>query len=77
MNDPYQEAKLIASLLDEAGWHEYAEQLRNALVEGGVGTEICMILRWRLEGIANDDAVAVDIRNRVRYLHDFINRLLA
>lgn len=77
MSDPYEEAREIANLLDGAGLHEYAEGVRSALVEGATGTEIYMILRWRLAKIANDVAVAADIKVRARVLHDYLDRALA
>lgn len=76
MDDPYQEARSIADSLYKAGLHEYAEQLRSALVEGATGTEIYMILCWRLANVANDPIIATDIKTRIRLLHDYLNRTL-
>jgi len=77
MSDPYEEAREIANVLDGAGLHEYAEGLRSALVEGATGTEIYMILRWRLAEIVNDAEVEADIKARVRVLYDYLDRALA
>ena len=77
MNDPYQEARSIGDSLDRVGQHEYAEQIRRALIEGSTGTEIYMILRLRLINIASDQAIAMDIRTRVQFLRDYLDRALA
>jgi hypothetical protein len=77
MNDPYQEARAIADTLDGNGKHEYADQLRSALVEGATGTEIYMILRWRLANIANDTTITADVKKRMRLLQDYLDRTLA
>ena len=77
MNDPYREVRSIRDSLDRVGQHEYAEQIRRALIEGSAGTEIYMILRSRLTNIAGDPAIAMDIRTRVQFPRDYLDRALA
>lgn len=76
MNDPYEEARTVADLLDVAGLRHHAEQLRSALVEGATGTEICMILRWRLANMAGDTAIPADLKGRILLLHGYLDRTL-
>jgi hypothetical protein len=76
MDDPYEEAKAIADLLDGTGLRERAEYVRRALVEGATGTEIYMILHWRLENIARDSAVPAELKSRVMSLSDYLERTL-
>lgn len=76
MNDPYQEVRTLADLLDAAGLSDYAQQLRSALVEGATGTEIYMILRWRLANMAEDTAVPADLKARLLTLHGYLDRAL-
>jgi hypothetical protein len=76
VNDPYQEARSIADSLDGIGLHEYAVQLRGALVEGATGTEIYMNLRWRLANMVDDKDVAAEVKTRIRLLHGYLDRAL-
>ncbi|KLU26507.1 hypothetical protein EOS_09225 [Caballeronia mineralivorans PML1(12)] len=75
-SDPYQEAKAIADSLDKVGLREHADQVRGALVEGATGTEIYMILRWRLANLAQDLAIPADLKARAILLHDYLDRAL-
>ncbi|WP_154671121.1 hypothetical protein [Paraburkholderia mimosarum] len=76
MNEPYQETRTVADLLDAAGLNDYADQLRSALVEGATGTEIYMILHWRLANMAADAAVAPGLKARLLTLHGYLDRAL-
>ena len=76
MNDPYKEARSIADSLEANGQRECAELLRSSMTDGSTGTEIYMILRWRLANITNDVDVATDVKARIRILHDYLDREL-
>lgn len=74
--DAYQETRAIADSLAKVGLGEYAGQVRGSLAEGATGTEIYMILRWRLANIANDTALPAELKTRLLSLHDHLDRAL-
>lgn len=74
--DAYQEAKTIADSLEEAGFGDYADQVRGALADGATGTEIYMILRCCLANIADDAALSAELKTRLLSLHDYLDRVL-
>ena len=76
ISDPYQEVSAIAGLLDKTGLRDHADQLRSALAEGVTGTEIYMILRWRLANIAQDLELPPELKNCLLLLHDYLDRAL-
>jgi hypothetical protein len=47
--DHYATARALADRLSVEGQSEWAEKLRNVMVEGATGTEIFMGLRWQLQ----------------------------
>ena len=67
--DAYKETESISNSLAAAGLVEFASQISSAVSEGSTGTEIYMILRWRLANIIKDGALPTDIRGRALSLH--------
>jgi len=74
--DAYKEAKAISDSLRGAGFVVYADQMSSAVSEGSTGTEIYMILRWRLTSIIEDGILPVDIKVKALSLHRYLNDVL-
>lgn len=66
------ESRALIVLLDIAGWHEYAEQLRHARCERQPDRVIGAALRRLLARIANDPTIPLDMRARIWLLHDYV-----
>ncbi|MGO4569995.1 hypothetical protein AB4Z52_34430 [Rhizobium sp. 2YAF20] len=75
-SDPYQDAKQIADVLENVGLSEQSKQIRGALSEGATGTEIYMILRWRLIRIEETSSIPAELKWRMDRLHSFLDQVL-
>ena len=67
--DHYEEAKEIAALLASEGKPSEAEQILDAIRNGKSGTEIFMILRFRLAPLLDAENVSIETKKRMRVLH--------
>jgi hypothetical protein len=74
--DHYQETKKIAQLLTAEGHAAKAQELLSALTEGATGTEIFMILRYRLTPLLNLPGLSAEIEQRISILCQSINAAL-
>jgi hypothetical protein len=72
----YDEAKNIAVLLKREGYIEQARQITDAMIEGGTGTEIFMILRRRLSTIIDIKDLSPIVRERINVLYLKLNDAL-
>ena len=70
MRDCRRESRSLVALLDIAGWHEHAEQVRHACRVQQPDGELSATLRRSLARIASDPAVPVDVRARIWLVHD-------
>lgn len=69
-----QELRSLVTLLDIAGWHEYAQRVRHACLMQRPDGELSATLRRSLARMASDPAVPVDVRVRIWLVHDGAGR---
>jgi hypothetical protein len=74
--DQYEEAREIAALLDQEGLKDQATQLRNALADGATGTEIFMMIRFRLKVMLNDGPLPHELSLRIKTLYSYLDTAL-
>ena len=74
--DNYEEAKMIAKLLTMQGFPSEAKQILAAIRDGKSGTEIFMILRFRLASMLNTQGVSDDTKERMGILHKKLDEAL-
>ncbi|MBC7501611.1 MAG: hypothetical protein H7315_14105 [Herminiimonas sp.] len=74
--DHYEEAKKIAALLAAQGMASESVQILDAIKDGTSGTEIFMILRFRLTPLLNAQGLSKDTKERMRILHTKLDEAL-
>lgn len=74
--DHYEEAKKIAALLAAQGMSLESVQILDAIKDGKSGTEIFMILRFRLAPLLNAQGLSEDTKERMRVLHTKLDEAL-
>jgi hypothetical protein len=65
----YDEAKEIASQLENEGFEPFATQIRDAMKRGATGTEIFMMLRACIKPLLNDAGLPKHTAARLRILY--------
>jgi hypothetical protein len=74
--DQYEETKKIAQLLTAEGHAAKAQELLSALTEGRTGTEIFMVLRYRLTPLLNAPGLSTEVEQRISVLYESVNAAL-
>jgi hypothetical protein len=76
MYDHYKEAKDIAGILATGGKTVEAGQILDAIANGKSGTEIFMILRFRIGPLLDAADVSEEAKGRLRVLYTKIDQAL-
>lgn len=74
--DHYEEARKVAELLEADGFSDQAKQVSDAMVDGKTGTEIFMILRFRLHPLLDAEGLSEATKQRLRVLYSKVNEAL-
>ncbi|MEO7065619.1 MAG: hypothetical protein ABI114_01810 [Rhodanobacter sp.] len=72
----YDEANKIAMLLEMDGFSDQADQITNAMKDGKTGTEIFMILRFRLRSLLDIYGLPEETREQIRILYSKLDEAL-
>ena len=74
--DHYEEARQVAALLKSEGFPEQAQQISTAMTDGKTGTEIFMILRFRLKPLLDLEGIPESTRQRMQLLYSKVDEAL-
>lgn len=74
--DHYEEAKKVAEQLEAEGFPEQAKQVSDAMVDGKTGTEIFMILRFRLKPLLDVEGISEATKQRLQLLYSKVDEAL-
>jgi hypothetical protein len=74
--DHYEEAKAVAASLAVEGFLDQAKQINDAMMEGRTGTEIFMILRFRLKPLLHVGGLSDATRQRLQFLYSKLDEAL-
>lgn len=69
-------AKILSQQLSRAGYHEDAAAIDMALDEGSTGNEICMMLRYHLSSILDNDNFDESLKPQVAELYTELDSIL-
>lgn len=69
-------AKILSRQLSQAGYHDDAAAIDMALDEGSTGNEICMILRYHLGNILENDDLDEPLKPQIAELYTELDSIL-